>query len=166
MGISTVAYVADDSQLDKFQGDPGSLSRWLEEAAVKRGGFSLHDYWRSVHGLLSGLSPGAGLPWTSLEEGDLRFPAAADGGAHGLWACTTAALATVTSSVSAAQIDQYARGTWAQFAARTGRDPTLTDAQLCGHTSDLRVGLDQLTKAAEKAKASGAGLLIARWEDW
>lgn len=165
MGISTVAYVADDSQLDKFQKDPGSLSRWLGEAAVKRSGFSLHNYWRNVHGLLIGLSPGSGLPWTSLVEGDLRFPAASDGGAHGLWACTTAALATVVSSVSVLQIDQYARAAWANFAAQTGRDPILTDDQLRGHTSDLRVGLAQLAKAAENAKAVSAGLLIARWED-
>ena len=165
MGISTVAYVADDSQLDTFQKDPDSLRRWFETAAVKHSGFSLHNYWRDVHGLLIGLSPGAGLPSTSLVEGDLRFPAAADGGAHGLWACTTSALATLASSVSRAQIDQYARAAWAEFAARTGRDPILTDAQLSGHTSDLHVGLAQLRKAAEKAKAKGAGLVIARWEE-
>jgi hypothetical protein len=165
MGISTVAYVADDSQLHQFEKDPGSLRRWFEHATVKHSGFSLHDYWRSVHGLLSGLSPGAGLPWTSLIDGDLHFPAAADGGAHGLWARTTAELAAVASSVSIDQINEYARSAWAEFAARTGRDPILTDSQLAAPASDLRIGLAQLRKAAEKAKSIGAGLVIARWED-
>jgi hypothetical protein len=126
---------------------------------------SLHDYWRSVHGLLSGLAPRSGLPWTSLTEGDLRFPGAADGGGHGLWARTTAELAAVATSVSIDQINEYARSAWAEFAARTGHDPILTDAQLAAPASDLRIGLAQLRKAAEKAKSIGAGLVIARWED-
>jgi hypothetical protein len=165
MGISTVAYVADNRQLHQFEKDPDALRHWFEDAAVKYSGFSLHDYWRSVHGLLSGLSPGSGLPWTSLTEGDLRFPGAADGGAHGLWADTTAGLAAVACSVSMDQINEYARAEWAAFAARTGRDPVLTDAQLAAPASDLRIGLAQLRKAAEKAKGIAAGLVIARWED-
>jgi hypothetical protein len=166
VGISAVLYPASDEFLAILGSDTSGFAGWLADEQVERRGISLQDRWRAVDALLGSVAPRPGLPWSALAEGDLSYPTLADRGAHGLRASTAMALSAALSTITSDQIERYARGAWARFAAATGRPPTLTDPQLRSEVSDLVVYLSRLRRVADAACAEGQGLLVARWEDW
>jgi Domain of unknown function (DUF1877) len=166
VGISTVIYPVADAELQRFRDFPVTLTHWLTDRERRDDGTSLQDRWRAVADLLTGGGRRVGPPCSALTEGDLRFPQAADRGAHALWAGTVRDLATALGTITTAHIEEEAQRAWAAFATRTARATTLTPAQLRVETAELQVYLGRLRHVTDHAAAAGLGMLLARWEDW
>jgi hypothetical protein len=166
VGISTVIYPVADDDLRTFGSTPAALDAWLARPASKTTGISLQDSWRALADLLTVGGTQRSRPRNVLTEGDLAFPAAADRGAHGLWAASVVDLGLVLGTISSDHIEAEARRAWEEFAAATGRPQSLTPAQLRANSAELKVYLERLRAIADKAAGAGMGLLLARWEDW
>ena len=93
MGISLHCYQVSDGQLHTFQRDPAALAAWLppfEPAGSP--GVTLFNYWEDLNLILTEIAGRRGLPWSTLVEGDFRFTAVADRGAHAILSDTVRAL--------------------------------------------------------------------------
>lgn len=166
MGISTLIYPVADHDLRAFLDTPGALAAWLARPASKTTSVSLQDRWRSVADLLTVGGTQPDRPRSVLTEGDLAFPAAADRGAHGLWAASVVDLGPVLATITSDHIEAETRRAWAEFASATGRPQALTPVQLRANSGELKVYFERLRAITSKAAGAGMGLLLARWEDW
>ena len=168
MALSLLLYPAADDELRRFERDPATLTAWLRGAGAegRGGGASLHEYWRSLHALLTQPPRRPELPWSALVSGDLRFPSAGARGGHGCLGATVRALARAVGQLPRPEIESFAQEEWAEFARKTGRAAEITGLQLRSRTEELVLYLYKLRAVAERAALVDQGLLFLLREDW
>jgi hypothetical protein len=163
MGISLVLYLASDPELHGFASDPARVEPWLRRSS---GATCLHEYWRDLDEILCAVCPPARPTWLGRTGADVPLLSAADRGAHGLFARSTALLLECVGRVSREPVEGHVRARWTRQATATGQSPTLTPLQLSSASAELLLYLSRLRDTCGRAVAARCGLLLALWEDW
>jgi hypothetical protein len=164
MGISMRVYLAPDSDLYAFAHAPRTLQLWLRSPRSLPD-VSLQEYWKDLDAILASepsMHPRSPLTATGA---DLRYPSAADRGAHALSSTSTAHLLRSLEQVARPQVEAYVRQAWAAQALEAGLSSDLSPVQLSEATDELVLYLSRLRESCTLAVAKGYGLLMALWDE-